>query len=83
METSFFRFDSDILEGQYWRSTFPRTTRRYFYKNDKINPLAEMMGLHYIKIHAIHAIRCREENITNIEHSTFSDSAQNLLFLRE
>jgi len=23
------RFDSDILEGQYWRSTFPRTTRRF------------------------------------------------------
>ena len=40
-----------------------------------------MMGLHYIKIHAIHAIRCREENITNIEHNTFSDTAKNLLFL--
>ena len=24
------RFDSDILEGQYWRSTFPRTTKRYY-----------------------------------------------------
>ena len=32
------RFDSDILEGQYWRSTFPRTTRRF------------QLGLFYILI---------------------------------
>ena len=41
------RFDSDILERQYWKSTFPRTTRRFQFGLTYLLILALLLAIYF------------------------------------